>query len=126
MFVLTFPTFDENGDLPDPILRPVDADQIDLNLMQAAVGGLIEMALTVRNPAKHSDAKQIDFYVNEEGRLIGLEEVFYIKMGPDGNDERWMRVAGPVFVCGSDDMGESVPLSMNEIRYALGLVGRPA
>jgi hypothetical protein len=121
MFVMTFPTLDEDGNLPDPVLRPVDSEEINLDMMQGQVGGLIEMALTVPNPAKNSKARSIDFYINEEGRLIGLDQIFYLKI----DEDRWMNVAGPVFVCGCDDMGESVPLSMNEIRYAVGLVGRP-
>ena len=84
-----------------------------LEEMQGAVGGLIDMAFCI--PSHERETVTIDFYVNEEGLMIGLPIVLGINTRPG----YVMPVAGNILICGSvDATGESVSLTMEEIEWA--------
>ena len=74
----------------------------DLNSMQEAVGGLIDII---------GLEEDVCILLNDEGKLIGL----------DGNRRLWNEdiIAGTFYVCGSDDEGNLTSLNDEQIeRYS--------
>jgi hypothetical protein len=77
------------------------------------VGGYIETLGRVDSPFRSGIV--IDSYVNEEGWILGLPILMSFNgvYGVDGKGS----FAGNIVFVGSNDMGESVPLTDEEIEY---------
>lgn len=81
-----------------------------LKTMQDAVGGYIELFLQV--PSKSRPGVTIDFYCNEEGRLVGLEPNVLV----DAGDGHLFDIVGPVLItAGSEETGETLGLTDEEV-----------
>lgn len=76
--------------------------QPDLEILQAAVGGLIESV-----HVRELQEAIIDCYANEEGLLLGLEPNITTPFHP--------MIVGPVVFCSFNEEGESVGLNDYQI-----------
>lgn len=81
-----------------------DKETIGYKDLQEAVGGYIE---AVRLDP-YGDSKGVDIYINEEGKLMGLEPSLKWANGKDV-------LCGNVVFCSYDDEGESVGLNQEQI-----------
>jgi hypothetical protein len=81
--------------------------------MQEVVGGLIETM--TRFPSPYRDSVTIDAYVNEEGMILNLPAVMGVleEYGIDG----FGTFCGNIVFVGSNQSGESIPLTEEEIIY---------
>jgi hypothetical protein len=101
------------GDTPVPtgieeVVTPTDSPTLEH--LQSAVDGLIETMTRLTSPFRKGIT--IDAYVNEEGLNIGLPIVMAV------SDKYGVRpFAGNIVFVGSNDDGESVPLTDQEIDF---------
>jgi len=96
--------------LMQPMGQPVTlfVPEINLEVMQGLVGGMIE-----RVPGfPMLDKKRIDLWCNEEGRLHG----FTVNFGPRGNAGL---IVGSVFACANSEDGGSIGLTGDQHKLVI-------
>ena len=82
-----------------------------LDQMQAAVDGYICTADRIYL----GRGRSADVYCNDEGLLIGMPLTYFRR---DGSP-----IVGDLIVTGADSQGETIPLTMDEVEFALGFIG---
>lgn len=81
--------------------------------MQGVVGGYIDTAFRVPSPFRKNVS--IDFYVNDEGLLIGLPQV----VGVLSDSYKQVFAGSMVIVAGDERNGETVGMTDEEMTYIL-------
>lgn len=87
----------------NPVLKVIEKFESSLEDSQAFVGGYIE-AIRVND--------SITIWINEEGKMIELEPNFYLV---NQFNEAYDMVVGNVFICGTDEEGDNISLTDEEV-----------
>ena len=81
-----------------------------LSEMQSAVGGYIETVTRTMSP--YRKGIELDVYADEEGMLKDGTPVWFVR------SDTLSSVAGEIVITASDDQGETVAATEEEIRFA--------
>lgn len=88
----------------------VDVEEITLELMQELVGRLIE---------HYTVSEDVDMWMNDCGKLLGLQENIAIGIARDGVREVVDIVSGDIFFSAHNDEGDSIGLTEEQITWVL-------
>ena len=93
-------------------------DNYALADLQKAVGGLIECVSLTKK-------ENMDMWVNEEGKLLGLpQNPIATSLYVDEHGTRDVMVGDVIVTGGSDDEGETLPLTQTQIDLIMNYNGR--
>ncbi len=98
--------------------KPAEVRMVEneLEVLQKIVGGYLEMVVAPELGMKD----RLYAYVNEEGRLEGLDPSVVVKV----NDREMQLLRGTLFLSKCDEQGEEVGLSMEEAERYRGALDK--